>query len=63
MQIHVKFPLFRDATTARIFLFFAGVDFLNLDTHVPSFINQFSLTDLKWISRLKCFLLVVNVSI
>ena len=55
MQIHVTFPLFRDATTrARIFLFFAGVDILNHDTHVHvlSFINRYSLTDLQWISRL-----------
>ena len=57
MQIHVKFPLFRDATTTstrtRIFLFFAGVDILNLDTHVRSIMNRYSLTDLQWISRLK----------
>ena len=39
-ELNVKFPLFRDATTrARIFLFFSGVDILNLDTHVRSFIN------------------------
>ena len=54
MQIHVKFPLFRDTTTrARIFLFFPGVDIFNLDTHVRSFINRYSMTDLNWISRLK----------
>ena len=54
MQIHVKFPLFRDASTrARFFLFYTGMGILNLDTHVGSSINQYSLTDIQWISKLK----------
>ena len=36
-----------------LFLFLAGVDILNLDTHVCSIINRNSLTDLQRISRLK----------
>ena len=48
MQIHVKFPLLRDATTR------ADLALLRWSGHlVRSFINRYSLTDLQWINRLK----------